>query len=37
MIERLQKNNITITFPIRTIDFGIRGGESLADMLNKAK
>ncbi len=31
------ENDITITFPIRTIDFGIKGGQSLADMLNKVK
>ncbi|HBH49524.1 MAG TPA: mechanosensitive ion channel protein MscS [Bacteroidales bacterium] len=30
------QNQITITFPIRTIDFGIKGGESLADMLVEA-
>ncbi|MCB2196700.1 MAG: mechanosensitive ion channel family protein [Bacteroidetes bacterium] len=30
-----EENDITITFPIRTIDFGIKGGESLADMINK--
>jgi small-conductance mechanosensitive channel len=30
-------NNITITFPIRTIDFGIKGGKSLGDMLNESK
>ena len=29
------KNDITITFPIRTIDFGIKGGKSLAEMLSK--
>lgn len=31
------QNNITITFPIRTIDFGIKGGKSLADMINETK
>ncbi len=31
------ENNITITFPIRTIDFGIKGGKSLAEMLNERK
>jgi len=31
------ENDITITFPIRTIDFGIKGGESLADMLKQVK
>lgn len=29
------KNDITITFPIRTIDFGIKGGKSLAEMLGE--
>lgn len=28
-------NNITIPFPIRTLDFGIKGGERLADVLSK--
>lgn len=28
------KHNITITFPIRTLDFGIKGGKTLADMLD---
>jgi small conductance mechanosensitive channel len=27
-------NDITITFPIRTLDFGIKGGQTLAEMLN---
>ncbi len=31
------QNDITITFPIRTIDFGIKGGKSLADMLNSVE
>ncbi|WP_420315773.1 mechanosensitive ion channel family protein [Ekhidna sp.] len=26
------ENNITIPFPIRTLDFGIKGGEALSDM-----
>lgn len=26
------QNNITIPFPIRTLDFGIKGGQTLADM-----
>ena len=29
------ENDITITFPIRTLDFGIKGGKTLADMLNE--
>ena len=29
------QNDITITFPIRTIDFGIKGGKSLSDMLHE--
>jgi len=33
--KAFDKNDITITFPIRTIDFGIKGGKSLADMLNE--
>jgi len=41
MFEELQlayeENDITITFPIRTIDFGIKGGKSLADMINETK
>lgn len=28
-------NNITIPFPIRTLDFGIKGGENLSSMLHK--
>lgn len=28
------RNDITITFPIRTIDFDIKGGKSLSEMLN---
>lgn len=30
------KNNITITFPIRTLDFGIKGGTTLAEMLKES-
>lgn len=33
--KAFDENDITITFPIRTIDFGIKGGKSLADMLNQ--
>lgn len=37
-IRRIKKsfdeNSITIPFPIRTLDFGIVGGEKLSDMLN---
>lgn len=31
------ENDITITFPIRTLDFGIKGGTTLAEMLNQVK
>lgn len=31
------ENNITIPFPIRTLDFGIKGGEKLSEMLSVAK
>ena len=31
------ENDITITFPIRTLDFGIKGGNTLADMMNEAE
>ncbi|MCB0700791.1 MAG: mechanosensitive ion channel [Chitinophagales bacterium] len=30
--EAFDQNNITIPFPIRTLDFGIKGGEKLADI-----
>ncbi len=30
-----EEHDITITFPIRTIDFGIKGGQSLADIIIK--
>ncbi|ELR70452.1 Potassium efflux system KefA protein [Fulvivirga imtechensis AK7] len=40
-IKNLKKafdnNGITIPFPIRTLDFGIKGGEKLSDVLNKQK
>ncbi|CAN0579597.1 unnamed protein product, partial [Laminaria digitata] len=29
----LQENNITIPFPIRTLDFGIEGGQGLQEHL----
>jgi len=32
-----EENDITITFPIRTIDFGIKGGKSLTEILNETK
>ncbi len=31
------ENDITITFPIRTLDFGIKGGEKLSEQLNEVK
>lgn len=34
--KAFDKNDITITFPIRTIDFGIKGGKSLSDMLKES-
>ncbi len=30
-----EENNITITFPIRTLDFGIKGGKTLKQMLGE--
>jgi len=33
--KKFDENNIMIPFPIRTLDFGIRGGEKLNTMLNK--
>lgn len=30
--ERFDENGITIPFPIRTLDFGIKGGEKLSEM-----
>lgn len=32
--QALDENNFTIPFPIRTLDFGIKGGEKLSGMLN---
>ena len=34
--KAFDENGITITFPIRTLDFGIKGGKTLAEMLNEA-
>ncbi len=31
------QHGITITFPIRTLDFGIKGGKTLSDMLNESR
>ncbi len=31
--EAFDRNNITIPFPIRTLDFGIKGGKTLADVM----
>ena len=31
------ENNITITFPIRTIDFGMKVGKTLADMIKESR
>ncbi|MFW5657565.1 MAG: mechanosensitive ion channel family protein [Bacteroidota bacterium] len=31
------EHGITITFPIRTLDFGIKGGKTLADMLKETR
>ena len=40
-IKRIKKaydqNDITITFPIRTLDFGIKGGKTLSEMLKEVK
>ena len=40
IIEKVKKafdeNDITIPFPIRTMDFGIKGGEKLSDVLEKS-
>jgi small conductance mechanosensitive channel len=33
--KAFDKNGITIPFPIRTLDFGIKGGRQLSEMLNK--
>lgn len=35
--EVFDENDITIPFPIRTLDFGIKGGEKLSDMKVKAE
>ena len=35
--QAYDKNDITITFPIRTLDFGINGGKSLSEVLSEAK
>lgn len=32
--EAFDKNDITIPFPIRTLDFGIKGGEALSTMIS---
>ncbi|MGK7396737.1 MAG: mechanosensitive ion channel family protein [Candidatus Cyclobacteriaceae bacterium M3_2C_046] len=34
--KAFDQNDITITFPIRTLDFGIKGGEKLSEMLVNA-
>ncbi len=31
------ENDITISFPIRTLDFGIKGGEKFVDQMNQVK
>lgn len=31
--ENFDKNNITMPFPIRTLDFDIKGGEKLSDLV----
>lgn len=33
--EAFDENNITIPFPIRTLDFGIKGGEKFAEVIDK--
>ncbi|MBL3655216.1 mechanosensitive ion channel family protein [Fulvivirga sediminis] len=33
--KAFDQNDITIPFPIRTLDFGIKGGEKLSQVLNK--
>lgn len=37
LTQKFNENDIMIPFPIRTLDFGIRGGENLSSMLNGAK
>lgn len=32
--EAFDHNDITIPFPIRTLDFGIKGGEKISDLIN---
>lgn len=34
--QAYDENDIMIPFPIRTLDFGIKGGEKLSEMLNEA-
>jgi small conductance mechanosensitive channel len=34
--DAYDENDITITFPIRTLDFGIKGGETFKDMLDQS-
>ncbi|UII25028.1 mechanosensitive ion channel [Fulvivirga maritima] len=33
--KAFDQNDITIPFPIRTLDFGIKGGEKLSEVMNK--
>lgn len=33
--KAFKENDISIPFPIRTLDFGIKGGEKLSEMINK--
>ena len=33
--KAFNQNGITIPFPIRTLDFGIKGGERLGETLSK--
>lgn len=35
--EAFNQNNITIPFPIRTLDFGIKGGKDLSEMMDSEK
>lgn len=35
--KAFDENDITIPFPIRTLDFGIKGGEKLSEMLNNSE
>lgn len=34
--EAFEQNGISLPFPIRTLDFAMKGGKTLADMLNEA-